>query len=289
MIQKAMPAGKQGFSQIILLGIIAVIVLAGAGGFFFVSNKNISELSSAPQLDNLCSGKDECINFCLNNRDRCEIYCKGREDDLCKIIFPPDEEHKKQSSFELQSGPSTKEEKKGFVADNIAVKESSVIPKSEEPTTRKDCAGTGSVVFTSPPMRLHEIREIVPMGLLNGSHVTPTDHGYYHSVSVDRLNPDDPSTYKDILAPADGIIADINIMGEKQNDYRMTLNYTCTFYTIYIHIKELSQKVLQATGEVKGFMPTSIPVNAGEVIGRSQGFGFSVHNEEVVLKGFVIP
>lgn len=279
---------QKGFSQVILLGIIAVLILVGAGGFLLVSNKNISELSSTLQLDNLCSGKDECVNFCLNNRDRCEIYCHGRRDDLCKIIFPPDEEYKKPPSFELQPNPSV-EEKKNVATDSIVAEKGIIVPKLEEPPTRKDCAGTGSVVFTSPPMRLNEIREIVPMGLLNGPHVTPTDHGYYHSVSVDRSNPDDPSTYKDILAPADGIIADINVMPGKQNDYRMTLNYTCTFYTIYIHLKELSQKVLQVTGGVKGFMPTSIPVKAGEVIGRAQGFDFSVHNDEVVLKGFVIP
>jgi hypothetical protein len=138
-------------------------------------------------------------------------------------------------------------------------------------------------------MRLHEIREIVPMGLLNGSHVTPTDHGYYHSVGVDRLNPDDPSTYRDVFAPADGIIADINVMPGQQNDYRITLKHTCTFHTIYIHLKELSQKILQTTGEVEKFISTSIFVNAGEVIGRAQGFDFSVHNEAVVLKGFIVP
>ncbi|TSC77429.1 MAG: Uncharacterized protein G01um101429_1061 [Parcubacteria group bacterium Gr01-1014_29] len=231
-------------------------------------------------LGDLCLNEEGCNNFCKNNVRRCREYCQSHaENPLCQKPF----------SLELQPSPSAEEEKKDIAAEGIATKESIIVPKSEKRPARKDCTGTGSVAFTSPPMRLHEIREIVPMGLLNGSHVTPTDHGYYHSVSVDRLNPDDPSTYRDILAPADGIIADINIMGGKQNDYRMTLNYTCTFYTIYIHLSELSQKILQATGGVKGFMPTSIPVKAGEIIGRAQGFDFSVHNEEVVLKGFVIP
>ena len=39
-------------------------------------------------LGNLCSNEDECNSFCLNNRGRCEQYCKiNTENELCKKIF----------------------------------------------------------------------------------------------------------------------------------------------------------------------------------------------------------
>jgi hypothetical protein len=96
---------QRGFSQIILLGIITILILAGASGFLLLPEKKIPSSEnekaarqevSPPALGSLCSGKDECINFCLNNRGKCEGYCKGRGVELCKIIFPPGEEYKKQ-------------------------------------------------------------------------------------------------------------------------------------------------------------------------------------------------
>ena len=42
-------------------------------------------------LSNLCSGEEECISFCLNNREQCEEYCKGNENELCKLIFPQEQ------------------------------------------------------------------------------------------------------------------------------------------------------------------------------------------------------
>lgn len=45
---------------------------------------------SENNLGNLCSGEENCKEFCLNNKGQCEDYCKGKENELCKIIFPPE-------------------------------------------------------------------------------------------------------------------------------------------------------------------------------------------------------
>ncbi|MBS3067467.1 hypothetical protein J4450_02090 [Candidatus Micrarchaeota archaeon] len=56
-------------------------------------NKTIlSNASQIPKLGDLCTGEGECKNFCLSNRGRCESYCKGSKNELCKIIFLPQEE-----------------------------------------------------------------------------------------------------------------------------------------------------------------------------------------------------
>ena len=48
--------------------------------------------SSNIKLDNLCSNEEECISFCQDNREKCEEYCNGKDIELCKMIFPPQEE-----------------------------------------------------------------------------------------------------------------------------------------------------------------------------------------------------
>lgn len=153
----------------------------------------------------------------------------------------------------------------------------------------KSCEGTGTVTFTSPPMRLKEIGHILPIGLLNGEHVTPTDHGYYHPPNWRPQEAENPTKFKDVLSPADGILAHIELVRGTPGDYRLTINHTCTLYTIYIHVRELSPRILQMIGPVKRHMYPNIKLGAGEVIGRSNGFDFSVHNKEFKLSGFVIP
>ena len=159
----------------------------------------------------------------------------------------------------------------------------------EEDHQNKNCVGTGTVQFTSPPMRIEELGLIIPLGAMSTSHVTPTDHGYYFPPNWKPQEATDSSKFRDILAPADGIVTSIGIVGGMQNDYRLEIYHTCTFYTIYIHVRELSPKILQMTGGVTGHVSPIIAVTAGEVIGRSNGFDFSVHDENVILKGFIIP
>ncbi len=131
-----------------------------------------------------------------------------------------------------------------------------------------------------------------------GGHVTPIDHQYYYP---NNWVPDPNSAnLKEVLAPGDGIITSIQSMpvffSHKSNDsnlgdYRIILAHTCTFYTIYIHIYQLSPKLKEALGDIDPSenKRVSIPVSAGEVIGRANSFDFSVHNEDVTLKGFIVP
>ena len=58
--------------------------------------EEIQETIQSQGLGNLCSGEEECISFCLSNRGRCEDYCRGNENELCSVIFPPEENQGQQ-------------------------------------------------------------------------------------------------------------------------------------------------------------------------------------------------
>ncbi len=80
---------------IIVIGLILLALI-----FLSIFNKNniindkINEGSELEAVDssslgNFCSGEQSCKEFCLNNRGRCESYCKRNENRLCSVIFPP--------------------------------------------------------------------------------------------------------------------------------------------------------------------------------------------------------
>lgn len=253
---------RKGISTTIILSIVLIIVIGGVTTTY-IKNQNISvrekSLSSIPQLGNLCSGSEECDEYCYGNSLECEEYCRGHpKNPTCqeRFAFVYEEEYK--------------------------------LLQKVTPQKTQGCTGKGTVSFTSPPRRLKDIEFIEPIGLMVGGHVTPIDHGYYYPPNWKPQ--DNPAEFKDVLSPANGTITNIQLVGGKQGDYRLVIHHTCTFYTIYIHVKELSPKIAQTIGDFSSMSKnTNIPVSAREVIGRANGFDFSVHDDETVLKGFIIP
>src|SRR3989338_8449899 len=160
----------------------------------------------------------------------------------------------------------------------------------QQNTQSTQCSGQGNVTFTSPPMRIADIAFIEPLGLMIGGHVTPIDHGYYTARTwKPGTAREDPSIFVDILAPAAGVVTELSSMPTEYasssiGDYRFEIKHTCSFKTIYIHVNQLSEK-LQKAVETRN----TVNVEAGEIIGKAPGFDFSVHDEDVTLKGFIIP
>ncbi len=160
--------------------------------------------------------------------------------------------------------------------------------KEEHGKVLGSCQGSGPVTFSAAPMKIEEIEKIEPMGLMIGGHVTPIDHGYYSGKKWKTPSERNEEEFVDVLAPAAGLV-EVRSMpsiyaSSKIGDYRLILRHTCTFYTIFIHVNQISEK-LQKVADGKGFAK----VEAGEVIGKAPGFDFSVQNDEVTLKGFVVP
>lgn len=152
------------------------------------------------------------------------------------------------------------------------------------------CKGKGPAKLGSPPMRLGDIKLILPLGLMVGGHVTPIDHGYYEPLdrSLGR------SRY-DVLAPGKGWIVHIQTRPNGPNtDYRVVIEFSCTFWVYYDLITDLAPKVLAAAGwtpQSTGIAQVRIPVKEGEVIGKvgAQTLDIGVVNTQKKLTGFVHP
>ncbi|MBI2176634.1 M23 family metallopeptidase [Candidatus Woesearchaeota archaeon] len=193
------------------------------------------------------------------------------EQDKGQMIQRPSPEAKTHEE-EKQSTPATAEIKKGLLSP-------------------RGCNGTGSFMLGASPLALEDIEKIRPMGGLSSVHITPTDHQYWdtlgNNIVDDKVNLD---RFK-VHAPGDGNIVEIGFM---DGDYRVIIEHTCNFYTIFIHVDKLTDEIMATAGLQRKpgeQVWPRIPVKEGQVIG-SIGVGkldFSVVDESVTLKGFAIP
>ena len=153
--------------------------------------------------------------------------------------------------------------------------------------TRGQCQGTGEVRFTEAPADPADLSHIFPLGLMTGSHVTPVDHQYYYwadvNTSLERYT---------VHAPADGVVVEVDLM---RDDYRVIIEHSCEVFTIWIHLEELAGPLAYLNdilSSANQYSYDRIPVSAGEIIaydGGTNGFDFSVHDDRVLLPGFVDP
>lgn len=156
----------------------------------------------------------------------------------------------------------------------------------------RGCEGNGSFLLGASPIALEDLQKILPMGMMSTQHITPTDHQYFHTIGFagpGKEDTEDLYRFK-IYAPADGEIVDIGTIYGRE-DYRITIAHTCTFYTIFIHIDKLADKlvaIIEKNGTIPEHSWERIPVKEGELIGTigTGKFDFSVVDENVTLSGF---
>lgn len=302
---------QKGFAPLIVIVIATLVIGAGVGSFLVLREKKVPSsekmvqqevspqkteheiplpempsISLSPSaLGNLCSGEDGCNDYCKNNFGQCQKYCEQYPGNkLCLKPF----QFQSITIENVSENASQVKSKKQLVPVVAPTEPLAVKPETVKPE-KKGCRGAGPVSLTSAPINIEDLFYIVPLGQMYGDHVTPTDHGYYITHGW-KLNMRDLSLTREVLSPADGVITEIGSMSGKTDDYRLVIYHTCTFITVYIHLQQLSPKILQATGGVfTDHKYPALPIAAGEMIGRASGFDFSVHNEETKLKGFIIP
>ena len=178
---------------------------------------------------------------------------------------------------------------------NLPISAPSNTPARTDSSSSGTCKNTGKIKFDFSPLRVDDLGFIEPMGLMIGSsgHVTPIDHQYWNP------NGKDQSGY-DVISPGDGTITSIQHMtqfiGEpgqniKIDDYRFIIEHSCSISTIFIHVTELSSRIMQITGAVDNYKNVDVPVSKGEVIGKLKGrsFDFNVVDNDVTLSGFLVP
>lgn len=155
------------------------------------------------------------------------------------------------------------------------------------------------VAFTSAPMKLEELAYIRPLGAVSDGHVTPTDHAY-----IGGPNPSAPDNTYPVLMPADGTVTAVGAMpaeyiGDKQgqqvapDDHRIVISHSCRYFSIFIHIHKLGDKLTAAVGDLQPNenKQANIELKAGEVIGYIGGstFDWTPVDTSVTLKGFITP
>ncbi|MFC2083155.1 hypothetical protein ACFLSG_03855, partial [Candidatus Bipolaricaulota bacterium] len=152
--------------------------------------------------------------------------------------------------------------------------------------TRGECRGSGEVRLTAAPADPADLSHIFPLGLMTGAHVTPVDHQYYYWANMDV-----PLSTYTIHSPADGVVVQVDFM---RDDYRVVIEHSCDVFTIWIHLEELAGPLAHLNGMLSSNQHSfeRIAVAAGEVIsydGGTPGFDFSVHDDRIILPGYVNP
>ena len=151
---------------------------------------------------------------------------------------------------------------------------------------------SGSIIFDYPPFDLDKVYYIIPMGAMTGAHVTPIDHQYYVSYDYEGEQLVDI----DVYSPADGTVTSIQHMdvaaGDSPlavDDFRITIQHTSTISSYYIHIDELSEKLMAVDPGLGEYANVNVQVSAGEIIGKYGGsVDYNVVDEDVEL-GFINP
>ncbi len=145
------------------------------------------------------------------------------------------------------------------------------------------CEGSGTTKLNTFVLDTKDIELIVPMGRVQDSHVTPTDHQYIipKGTKGDSFVTDEPEKYQ-IKAPFDGYITNIELFKETvEKDYRkdpyrdnylVVFEYSCDYYVRLIHIDTLSENINSQVEfrDPSSQHPTANPrivVKKGDVIG----------------------
>lgn len=156
----------------------------------------------------------------------------------------------------------------------------------------KDCLDLDNIILHTTPIEISSIQMITPMGRVSDSHVTPTDHQYWAvKGGINQDHTLNKSIRVDLRSPADGYVTDLEYF--RANDYRMVIQHSCSFSSYYIHVAELSEKILNdakfSDSNKHQYTTVHIPITQGEIIGKVTGpsFDFSVVDEKVFLEGFV--
>jgi hypothetical protein len=180
-------------------------------------------------------------------------------------------------------------------------------PKAEDPLADNVFMGQyganckeRDVKFTSAPMQMDQLSYIRPLGAVSDSHVTPTDHVYIGGNPATK----DSNAYA-VLMPADGTVTSVAAMpsqyiGDRNEqktateDHNIWISHSCRYFSNYIHIHRLSDKLKAAAGTLEPGAQgkqVNMELKAGEVIGYvgAETFDWIPIDTTVRLKGIISP
>ncbi len=190
----------------------------------------------------------------------------------------------KQANKQQKSTPSTAQD---------TAKQSAFLQQYGQECKERD------VKFTSAPMKMDDLAFIRPLGAVSDGHVTPIDHVY-----IGGPNSKAAANSYAVLMPADGTVMDVSAMpaqyigdrGDQKTateDHRITISHSCRYFSIYIHINKLGDKVASAVGALQPneSKKANVELKAGDVVGYigSSTFDWTPIDTSVTLEGFITP
>jgi hypothetical protein len=154
------------------------------------------------------------------------------------------------------------------------------------------CKDRADVHFGSPPLRLEDIVNIAPYGLMVGAHVIPSDHQGYHfgdRSAVPRY---------DVLAVAEGEIVQVTTRTvsvdtglPSARQYHIYLRHSCSIVSQYDLVDELDPAVASQMDGLR--LGRTIAVKEGQVIGKtgasSGGLDLWVTDLRTLAPGYIVP
>ena len=225
----------------IILGVVVLILI----GLFFIRDiqkenitDNNQESSGSIQkfgLGSLCSDEDECREFCLNNRGRCEEYCRGNENELCQIIF-------------------------------------SLQQESESTDIVKDCISNPKPVFTAPFTDIAKISSVTQTG--SNALYNPGSQARSYINMKYEPGTDIVPIYAPINSTLTGITyATRNLRtGTAKGEYRLDFKVSCEVRYAFDHLADITDKIKEFAPVVPANntrldRSVSIYIQAGELLG----------------------
>lgn len=228
---------------IFAFGAISFILISGCT---HEQNKNNLEKETTSNseakiqgLKNLCSSEEECKDFCLNNRQICEQYCKGNENELCKIIFP-------------------------------------TLPTEEKYTTneRVKCTKNPNPIFTKPFTDLSKINHITPIGNIKAGSQSRSYIFVKREGDSRVLAP----LYAPTNATLFGLVYAYRGDKSKgaRAEYRLDFRVSCEVTFSFDHISQISDRLKQFAPAVpaedtRRNIEISVPIAEGELLGYTDG------------------
>lgn len=154
------------------------------------------------------------------------------------------------------------------------------------------------IAFTAAPLPMDQLGFIIPMGQMNDGHVTPTDHVYIAPTNTAAAD----NTF-DVVMPADGTVVGVSAMpaqyvGDRNQqtapeDHRLVIAHNCRYFSIFIHVHQLSDALKQAVGTLQPNQSknVSVELKAGDKLGKIGGnpVDWSLMDVTQTLSGFITP
>lgn len=252
----------------VIIGFVLGVIILLIVGLLFTKtsikklNELVTEKITKQSLGSLCSGEEECKEFCLNNRGQCENYCQGNKNELCRTIFPIEK-------------PTT---------DNI-----DLITNEET----EDCSS--DIIFTHylvDPKFVYSVSQIGSVGGANSEIIGRS----YIAVKDEFTNQKVP-----IYAPTDMTLAYASYYSSPNHiegllpDYGLAFEIKCGKRMSLAHVKEVIPQIkdkLPTTPQNKSAYnyPINIEFKAGDLIGYyikgpgSVAFDFIVDDSKIKNK-----